>query len=596
MRNGFMTGTIKAEWMGSNLSAASHTIDLKCTTLKYTPNLTESHTLQLSVDHTGDISGYLKFRRNIPLNITVNILQCPVGFYLSSNNTCTCQFNKTKCTLSPNPYVTREEEAWIGLYQINSSTKVLAIHSTCPYDYCKKKEVKITTGINSSSFDQDCQCNYNRTGLLCGMCKPGLSMVLGSSHCKKCSSSFLFLIIIFALAGLLLVILLIALNLTIAEGTLSGLIFYANIVKYNHALFEAGSNSNSFHLKSLNVFIAWLNLDLGVTTCFYDGMDAYQKAWLQFLFPIYIWMLSIAIIFLSDKSQIVATLASKNAVKVLATLVLLSYTKFTQASVRVLAFATLTYHDSNADKQCSDTLWLEDGNVKYFEEKHLILFVFAVFFGAVSLPFSLMLLCIKPLHCISHKKPFRWVQRLKPFLDAFTGPYTDYGRFWPGLLLLARLYLSVISGIDSLESGNIRSLGGISIIVLLFAASKVVRPGLYTNGLLDNLETFFLLNLGFLYLVTIFYIQFQDQHSQHNQLMWYRALISLAFLAFIGIVLYHIWLKIRHYRYTMVIVEKINAFVTRIRKRDVVTNTLNNFPPFAPFNEDREPLLADHEE
>ena len=31
------------------------------------------------------------------------------------------------------------------------------------------------------------------------------------------------------------------------------------------------------------------HLDLGIETCFYDGMDAYVKTWLQFVFPIYIW-------------------------------------------------------------------------------------------------------------------------------------------------------------------------------------------------------------------------------------------------------------------------------------------------------------------
>ena len=30
-------------------------------------------------------------------------------------------------------------------------------------------------------------------------------------------------------------------------------------------------------------------LDLGIETCFYDGMDAYVKTWLQFVCPIYIW-------------------------------------------------------------------------------------------------------------------------------------------------------------------------------------------------------------------------------------------------------------------------------------------------------------------
>jgi len=40
-----------------------------------------------------------------------------------------------------------------------------------------------------------------------------------------------------------------------------------------------------------SVFIAWLNLDIGIETCFYDEMTAYSKTWLQFVFPVYIWLL-----------------------------------------------------------------------------------------------------------------------------------------------------------------------------------------------------------------------------------------------------------------------------------------------------------------
>ena len=127
----------------------------------------------------------------------------------------------------------------------------------------------------------DAQCKYNRSGLLCGMCQKGFSLVFGSSKCLKCSNTYLSLLIAFALAGILLVIFLLILKLTVAVGTINGLIFYANIVSVNRAqLFPSGETN------ILTVFIAWVNLDLGIETCFFDGMDAYSKAWLQYAFPI----------------------------------------------------------------------------------------------------------------------------------------------------------------------------------------------------------------------------------------------------------------------------------------------------------------------
>ena len=70
-------------------------------------------------------------------------------------------------------------------------------------------------------------------------------------------------------------------------GTLNGLIFYANIIRANTATFLPNKTADTF----LSWFIAWLNLDVGIETCFYDGLDSYMKTWLQFVFPLYIWFL-----------------------------------------------------------------------------------------------------------------------------------------------------------------------------------------------------------------------------------------------------------------------------------------------------------------
>ena len=69
------------------------------------------------------------------------------------------------------------------------------------------------------------------------------------------------------------------------------------------------------------------NLDFGIETCFYNGLDTYSKTWLQFVFPVYLWVLAGLMIIVSHYSQRFAKLLSNNPVSVLATLILLSYTK-----------------------------------------------------------------------------------------------------------------------------------------------------------------------------------------------------------------------------------------------------------------------------
>ena len=59
--------------------------------------------------------------------------------------------------------------------------------------------------------------------------------------------------------GIALVFLLLVCNLTVATGTLSGLVFYANIVEVNRTIFLPMESTNAFP-----VFIAWLNLEFGI--------------------------------------------------------------------------------------------------------------------------------------------------------------------------------------------------------------------------------------------------------------------------------------------------------------------------------------------
>ena len=163
------------------------------------------------------------------------------------------------------------------------------------------------------------------------------SLVLGSSKCLQCSNLHIWLIIPFALAGVALVLLLLVCRLTVAAGTINGLIFYANIVTVNRAIFFPPNQTNI-----LTVFIAWLNLDLGIETCFFDGMDEYVRSWLQFVFPLYVWTLVGLIIVSSEYSPRIARLFGSNPVAVLATLFLLSYSKLLRTIIATFSFTFLT--------------------------------------------------------------------------------------------------------------------------------------------------------------------------------------------------------------------------------------------------------------
>ena len=94
--------------------------------------------------------------------------------------------------------------------------------------------------MNVTFTEPDWQCHYNHSGILCGRCLPGLSLALESSHCLPCINKYLALFIPFTLAGLVLVDFLNLLDLTVSQGTMNGLILYANIIQVNQYIFFHG--------------------------------------------------------------------------------------------------------------------------------------------------------------------------------------------------------------------------------------------------------------------------------------------------------------------------------------------------------------------
>ena len=451
-----------------------------CKIFVYTPKSSHSTNNQFNV--TLNISNSL-----IPdgfLNISLTILPCPSGLMLDTDTkSCVCDSIITqkvpgiKCNVSWMPHpIQHSQNNWIGYYDPLNCT---IAHSGCPFDYC------VSSSVTFSLNESDLQCNYNRSGILCGQCKPGLSLMLGSNKCSQCSNDWLALILVFAISGVLLVVLLIALNLTVSAGSINGMLFYVNIVKLNEsAFFPRGG------IPVISQFIAWLNLDWGIETCLYNGLDSYWKVILQFVFPMYLWFLVIAIIIACRYSFKVFRLCGHNAVPVLATLILMSYTKLLRTVTKSLMINTI---------ECGDTewnVWNVDGNVLYLSGKHIVLFSISLAFLITGVIYTGLVFCSQWLQrgysgkcCKSTRDP---VVKLKPLIDAYTGPYKDKYRFWTGLGLIVRTLLTVIFIFTSEELSLLNNffITLTSTVMLTMIGSKV-----YRNKYNAMIETFSDINL-----------------------------------------------------------------------------------------------------
>ena len=506
---------------GHNASETiSYETEGNCTSRSMLPN-TFINQLEL---HPSNKSG-------ITSHLFVNIIfeKCPIGFETSnSTGNCICdhrlwQFTNS-CDIDQQAVLRNASRTfWLGVSYNNGTLEGFIHHPFCPLDYCTSE----SKYINLNNPDE--QCKYNHSGLLCGKCKESLSRVLGTSQCKKCTNNYMALLIPFALAGMLLVILLFLLHLTVEVGTLHGLIFYANIVAANHHIFLPQSANDP-----ASIFIAWLNLDLGIQTCFYNGMDAYAKTWLDLVFPVYIWIIVGLLIYISSCSIAVTKLLGSSPVPILASLFFLSYAKVLRTIISALSLTILHYPNKDA------VVWIYDANVSLAKYIPLAL-VALLSLLFLFIPYTLLLLLGQWLQTKSHLCLFYWVNnpKLKAILDTYHAPYKPKHRYWTGLLLLIRCTLFVIFAFNINGDDSINILVTCSTafgIFIWFALSGMVYKSWYLNAL----EQSFILNLGILAVAT-----YHVKLSGGSQAAVAYTSGGTAFLTFVGIVIYHIYKRIK---------------------------------------------------
>ena len=441
----------------------------------YSQNLTTNcFQLHILLQNTSSTTALVDIRvkdvvQGLGVSIGVDILECPTGFTQISGQ-CHCEHfldtSNVQCNLSATPFkFLRSGNSW---FAYNNYTQCITGTTNCPFDYCNRSNI---------SFDimaPDHQCVANRVGILCGQCQSHLSIMLGSNRCGTCSNWYLFLLPVFALAGIVLVAVLMFLNLSVSVGTINGLLFYANIVKLNEAFFFPNGS-----IPVVSQFISWLNLDLGIEVCLFDRLDGYWNTWLQFAFPAYLFLLMGGIIVGCRYSVWLCRLCGSHSVPALATLFLMSYTKILLTVTNALSMSRLPCNDSIL------TVWSVDGNIEYGSDKHLILVIFSCGVLVIGLAYPVLVLCAPLLERYSHKciPLHRWnpVAKFKPLLDAYRGPYKDKCRFWTGATLMVRLIVTVAFSFTS---------GGLAVInayIIITVVVGILTFWSFTNSVYKNI-------------------------------------------------------------------------------------------------------------
>ena len=471
------------------------------------------------------------------INIKLRLLPCPLGFMLEDNSgSCECADiistatkSSIQCSINTQN-INRQglpKDTWVGI--INNTS--LALSLTCPLHYCNTDEQYTLLSIRNISMVGNKThfvplCSNNRQGVLCGQCNTtgNYCTVFGSTECRQCSNWWILTLLVYGLAGLLLVSFMFALKLTLTTGTLNGIIFYAQATNAGVLEVISLSYSTSAFKGVYNFsFVFWslLNLNLGFPLCFFNGMDQLWKTGLSLLFPVYLLMIVLLLIVLSRHSTWLSNKTSSQSVQVLITLVHLSFSKLLLTLIDVFTPVTV-YIASDHFRS-----WYWDGSIEYMGSSHLpLVVVTAIIVAVLLLPYMLLLALTKLL--------IRYTKRanlyLRPVHEAIHAPYKQNREYWfiARILLLIIMYITYIL----LRTRDVFILHIViaSLLAVFLIGQTLFRP--YKSTALNILDCWLMLN------ITLVYATLREKAGQTIAVL----LLVTTELTFGMILVYHIML------------------------------------------------------
>ena len=216
-------------------------------------------------------------------------------------------------------------------------------------------------------------------------------------------------------------------------------------------------------------------------------MDAYAKTWLQLAFPLYIIILAVTLSAMSHFSETLTRYRTNNLIPLMATVLLLSFTKFFRVMLTALSATQLDYPDGS-----HELVWLMDPSITYLKGKHIPLFVVGLLIGLLSTAYSLLLFFG---HWVLQWSNIRQ-NRVMALFDAYYAPFTPKNSYWLGLLLLVRPLLFIVSAANLPGDPRVNLVSIITVLVLLLTLKVIVTGRIYKKWQVDMLETCFIINLA----------------------------------------------------------------------------------------------------
>ena len=512
---------------------------------------------------TGVLS--LSLSRSAHRDLHLHFEECPIGFSLQTINgriACACGefFNKSiihkdfQCNPVSGDIKRINTRSWLSGI---SDSLTVEYTRLCLPEYCNNTSTSTVNEFNLTH--SNILCNHHHTGRACGACEHGFSKTFGSKICQECCNIWLVTILLYGILGIILVLIIHLLKLTVTMGTISGLIFFCNVMSINENLFF-----NTAKFSFIRIFISLINLDLGFEMCFYKEMSEIDKTGLQFVFPLYLWLLMFIIIMIG-KHYMRSRKSTHSAVPVLATLILLSYSKILRTTISVFSFVFVYYSNSDFSGLQQFVAWQPDPNIKYLEDKqHIGLFLVALVFTVLFiLPLAFALTFPKVV--LRSKK----LSYFFPLLDCIYAPYKNHCRFWFGIRTIILIYFS---GMESILLSYSLLLSGVLVILLFALMQACIHP--FKSTINNTLDLMF---MGVFIALSIVVLYLDPSTSGNKIHIAVNALGGVAFLLFCFIIIFHLHDALMYFSCYL-------KFTEALKTKFNVKNLKGSWNPLLPVN------------
>ena len=506
--------------------------------------------------------------------LNVTLLDCPPGFVYSNETAqCKCLVNETYS----NPAIKSCELTtfqahynsfyWVGYLPENPKN---LLFGSCPYRYCYTDHVSQNQLLprNKTILDEYVCGSRNRTGLLCGKCIHGYSVMMNSPTfaCYKCETrhhfGILYLLLSYIIPVTILFVVIMTYNIRMTYGPFSAFLFYSQII------------SSQYH-RNLDYF---LNVDSPITLSVSNALlTIYSISNLEFfqhelfsyclfnkagtvdvlgfnallsLYPI----LLIAVYFVLRQLQYYGLLCRRHSACLrlrlpdnsvthgICAFLVLSYAK-----ISVIAFTILKSTDiSNMDKTLSSfkTVVYMQGTIPYFGNAvynvyaigSLLLIITLIVLPTVILmlyPFiaNVVIICgWQESRGIQIINKCLLVHRLKPILDSFQGDYQHHLRFFSGLHFF--LYRSLFFCIVVAGSTPDIDILFIFIIVFFFLIAMVHMLTMPFKKYVDNAAYSLIYMLMLALWMMEYFLLSSGKLSYTVILLWFKIILSSSPLCF----------------------------------------------------------------